>query len=148
MKKGGFQLLNLIITELKSHMTCFNSMPLITHCQFRLISIRFRVNSELGVLLTKTFEILSKIIMEYQIQASLFNILSFQAQIKLCQIKIEAFCARNKDFDQKYLNTGSKTQNVAKLSLDLIFYNIFWQNIKSFSQQNSKLRIHSKPDRN
>ena len=26
---GGFQLLNLIITELKSHMTCYNSKPLI-----------------------------------------------------------------------------------------------------------------------
>ena len=26
---GGFQLLDLIITELKSHMTCFNSMPFI-----------------------------------------------------------------------------------------------------------------------
>ena len=27
--KGGFQLPDLIITELKSHMTCYNSMPLI-----------------------------------------------------------------------------------------------------------------------
>ena len=27
---GGFQLLNLIIMELKSHMTCYNSMPLIS----------------------------------------------------------------------------------------------------------------------
>ena len=26
---GGFQLLDLIIKELKSHMTCYNSMPLI-----------------------------------------------------------------------------------------------------------------------
>ena len=26
---GGFQLLDLIITELKSHLTCYNSMPLI-----------------------------------------------------------------------------------------------------------------------
>ena len=26
---GGFQLLDLIIAELKSHMTCYNSMPLI-----------------------------------------------------------------------------------------------------------------------
>ena len=26
---GGFQLLDLIITELKSHMTCYNSIPLI-----------------------------------------------------------------------------------------------------------------------
>ena len=27
--KGGFQLLDLIIRELKSHMACYNSMPLI-----------------------------------------------------------------------------------------------------------------------
>ena len=27
-------------------------------------------------------------------------------------IKIEAFCTKNEDFDQIYLNTGSKTQNV------------------------------------
>ena len=27
--QGGFQLLDLIIMELKSHMTCYNSMPLI-----------------------------------------------------------------------------------------------------------------------
>ena len=29
MDIGGFQLLDLIITEFKSHMTCYNSMPLI-----------------------------------------------------------------------------------------------------------------------
>ena len=28
-KKGGFQFLDLMITELKSHMTCYNTMPLI-----------------------------------------------------------------------------------------------------------------------
>ena len=33
---------------------------------------------------------------------------------------MEAFCTKNEDFDQIYLNTGSKTQNVEKLSLDLI----------------------------
>ena len=33
---------------------------------------------------------------------------------------------KNEDFDQKYLSTGSKTQNVEELSLDLIFYNNFW----------------------
>ena len=43
---------------------------------------------------------------------------------------------------------GSKTQNVEEVSLDLIFYNNFWYNIKSFSKQNSKMIIHSKPDRN
>ena len=33
-------------------------------------------------------------------------------------------------------------------SLDLVFHNNFWKNIKSFSKQNSNLRIYSKPDRN
>jgi hypothetical protein len=37
-------------------------------------------------------------------------------------IKIEAFCAKNEDFDETYLNTGSKTQNMEELSLDLIFH--------------------------
>ena len=60
--------------------------------------------------------------------------------------KIEAFCTKNEDFDQIYLNTGSKNQNVERLSLDLIFQNDFWYKIKSFSKHNSKLRIHSKPD--
>ena len=38
----------------------------------------------------------------------------------------EGFCTKNEDFDQTYLNTGSKTQNVEELSLDLIFHNKFW----------------------
>ena len=66
----------------------------------------------------------------------------------MCLIKIEAFYATIEDFDQIYLNTGLKAQNVEKLSLDLIFYNNFFQNIKNFSKQNSKLIIHSIPDRN
>ena len=37
------------------------------------------------------------------------------------------------------------TQNVATLSIDSIFIEIFCQNIKSFSKQNSLLRIHFKP---
>ena len=63
-------------------------------------------------------------------------------------IKIFIFCAKSFNFDQTYLNTGLKTQNMEELSLDLIFHNNFWWNIKSFSKKNSKLRIHSKPDRN
>ena len=66
----------------------------------------------------------------------------------MCLIKIFIFCAQSFNFDQTYLNTGLKTQNVEGLSLDLIFHYNFWWNIKSFSKQNSKLRIHSKPDRN
>ena len=30
---------------------------------------------------------------------------------------MDAFCTKNEDFDQIYLNTGLKTQNVEKLSL-------------------------------
>ena len=33
---------------------------------------------------------------------------------------------KNEEFDQTYLNTGAKTQNVEELSLDLIFHNNFW----------------------
>ena len=54
----------------------------------------------------------------------------------------------NSSSNPSLLITGQKTQNVEELSLDLIFYNNFWLNIKSFSKQNSKLRIYSKPDRN
>ena len=38
----------------------------------------------------------------------------------------QALVTKNEDFDQTYLNTGSKTQNEEKLSLDLIFHNDFW----------------------
>ena len=41
-----------------------------------------------------------------------------------------------------------QAQNVEEISLDLIFFNNFWQSIKSVSKQNSKLIIHSKTDRN
>ena len=41
-------------------------------------------------------------------------------------IKIVFYWAKNFNFDQTYLNTGSKTQNVEKLGLDLIFHNHSW----------------------
>jgi hypothetical protein len=41
-------------------------------------------------------------------------------------IKVFTFCGKTFNFDQTYLNTGSKTQNVKELSLDLIFHNNFW----------------------
>jgi hypothetical protein len=41
-------------------------------------------------------------------------------------IKIEAFCTKTEDLDETYVNTGSKTQNVEELRLDLIFHNKFW----------------------
>ena len=46
-----------------------------------------------------------------------------------CLIKIEAFCTKNEDFDQTYVNTGLKTQNVEKLSLDMIYSIIFARKI-------------------
>ena len=58
-------------------------------------------------------------------------------------IKIEAFRTKNEDFFIKV-----QAQNVEEISLDLIFFNNFWQSIKSVSKQNSKLIIHSKADRN
>ena len=58
------------------------------------------------------------------------------------------FCAQSFNYDQTYLNSGLKTQNVEVLSLDLIFHNDFWSTIKRFSKPTPKLRIHSKPDRN
>ena len=51
----------------------------------------------------------------------------------------------NSTFDQQYLNAGLKTQNGKKLSLDLIFIDNVCQMRKKFCQQNSMLRIHSKP---
>ena len=39
----------------------------IAHCEFLLVSVRFRVNFELGILFTKTFNILPETIMEYRI---------------------------------------------------------------------------------
>ena len=43
--------------------------------------------------------------------------------IDFCTVYSEALCRKNEDFD---LNTGSKTQNMEGVSLDLIFHNIFW----------------------
>ena len=40
--------------------------------------------------------------------------------------QIEAFGAKNEDFDQTYLHKGSKTQNVEELTLDSTFHNNFW----------------------
>ena len=40
--------------------------------------------------------------------------------------KLKLFVQKKEDFGQIYLNTDSKTQNVEKLSLDLIFYDIYW----------------------
>ena len=72
--------------------------------------------------------------------------MSFWACIHICLIKISIFCAKIFNFDQTYLNTGSKTENVEELSLDLIFHINFL--ISSLCKQKSKLRIYSKPDRN
>ena len=54
-------------------------------------------------------------------QKSLWNI-----KFSTCLIKIFIFCAQSFNFDQTYLNSGLKTQNVEELGLDLIFYNNLW----------------------
>ena len=66
-------------------------------------------------------------------QKLLWNIRSRRKSSTFCvldlyldMIKIEDFFTKNEDFGQTYLNTGSKTQNVEELSLDLIFHNNFW----------------------
>ena len=39
---------------------------------------------------------------------------------------MKLFAEKNEDFDQMYLDTGSKTQNEKELSQDLILHNNFW----------------------
>ena len=50
----------------------------------------------------------------------------FEPVFKYVWSKSSFFCAQSFKFDQTYLNTGLKTQNVEELSLDLIFHNNFW----------------------
>ena len=65
--------------------------------------------------------------------------MSFWACIYIWLNKIFIFFAKTFNFDQIYLNTVSKNQNVEELSLDLIFQSKVFVN---------KLRLYSKPDRN
>ena len=46
----------------------------------------------------------------------------FEPVFRYVWSNFEAFCTKNEDFDQIYLNTGLKTQNVEKLSLDSIIF--------------------------
>ena len=50
--------------------------------------------------------------------------MSFEPAVRNMYLnKIFMFCVKSFNFDQTYyLNTGSKTQNVEDLSLDLIFH--------------------------
>ena len=60
-----------------------------------------------------------------------------------------SFLHKNKeDFDQIYLNTGSKPQNVEKLSLDLISKIISGKISKVLVNRTPVEIIHSQPDRN
>ena len=40
--------------------------------------------------------------------------------------EIRYVSSKDEDFDQTYVNTGLKTQNMEELSLDLIFHDNFW----------------------
>ena len=68
------------------------------------------MKSQFGVLFTKTYDILP----DY------YGISDLGLPLPHFEFLEPVF---NEDFDQIYLNTGSKTQNVGKLSQDLIFYN-------------------------
>ena len=50
----------------------------------------------------------------------------FEPVFEYVWTKCSFFCAQSFNFDQTYLNTGLKTQNVEELSLDLILHNTFW----------------------
>ena len=102
----------------------------------------------LGFCLLKPLIFYQKLLWNIRSSLNSFTFSVFRPVFRYVWSKIEAFWTENEDFDHTYLNTGSKTQNVEDLSLDLIFHKNFWYNIKSFSKQNSKLRVHSKPDRN
>ena len=102
-----------------SHDTYFTLKVLIDFC---LVQREFLT----CCFVTKTFDVLPEMIIEYQIQTKLLHILSLQACIQICLIKIEDIFSKNEDFGQTYLNTGSKAQNVEELTLDLIFHNNFW----------------------
>ena len=58
-----------------------------------------------------------------------------------------SFLQKNEDFDKTYRLKNSKFERVIIHNIQ-IFCNIFQWNIERFSRQNSKLRIHPKPDRN
>ena len=66
-----------------------------------------------------------------------------QPNLEICIFDKNLHFLCKKQFKHRF-----KTQNLEELSIDLIFHYHFWWTIKSFSQQNSKLRIHSELDRN
>ena len=57
---------------------------------------------------------------------SRLNFSTFEFLSLYLDIKVFIFCARSFNFDQTYLYTGLKTQNVEEFSLDLIFHYNFW----------------------
>ena len=50
----------------------------------------------------------------------------FESVFEYVGSKTSFLCAQSFNFDQTYLNTGLKTQNVEGLSLDLLSHNNFW----------------------
>ena len=67
-------------------------------------------------MLTKTFDIFQKLL--WNITSTLPHFECLGLYLVMFD-KIEALCTKNEDFDQKYLNTGSKTQNVEVLVTEL-----------------------------
>ena len=102
---------------------CWATCPGNSHCQFS------------GFLFTFIFceFCLLKILTSYQ--KLLWNVRSrlnsstfwvFEPEFRYIWSKLKLFAQKNEYFYQTSLNTGSKTQNVEKLSLDLTFHNNFW----------------------
>ena len=68
------------------------------------------------------------LVTDFHLLKSLLVVLGFGSQAFVCGFSRQNINSvyLDKDFGQKYVNTGSKTQNVEELSLDLIFHNNFW----------------------
>ena len=115
---------NLLYTlcyEIPCTMSHNEAIAIINYLHSTLIcfTLRFRANLEFCLLkllyFTRNY---------YRISELGLNFPHFEF-LRLYLIEIFAFCAKSFNFDQTYLNTGSKNQNVEELSLDLIFYDNF-----------------------
>ena len=76
--------------------------------------------------LQKLFIFYQKLVWNIRSRLNFSTFWVFEPIFRYVWSKLKLFAQENEDFDQIYPNTGSKTQNVEKLSLDLIFYNICW----------------------
>ena len=85
-----------------------------------------RVNYLLGVVLLKLLIFYQKLLKNIRSRLNSSTFWVFEPVFRYFWSKLEAFCTKNEDLDQIYLTRGSKTQNVEKVSLALLFPNNFW----------------------